>query len=113
MDVHVPRPVLNGLRLRHVDVLTAQEDNGERLGDAELLDRANRLGRVLFSQEEDLFREAAPRQRSGEAFVGVIYGHQLRVSIGQCISDLELIAKVGELKDLANRVEYLRLSQSS
>jgi hypothetical protein len=31
------------------------------------------------------------------------------VTIGQCIRDLEMIAKVGEPEDLAGRVEFLPL----
>jgi hypothetical protein len=92
-----------------VDVLTAQEDDRRRLRDDKLLDRATSLGRVLFTQDDDLLREAAERQRHGVAFAGVIYGHQLKVAIGQCIRDLELLAKTSEPADCANRVEYLPL----
>jgi hypothetical protein len=109
MDVHVHAAITEGLRLRGVDVLTAQEDDARRLLDPALLDRATALGRVLFTQDDDLLREAAERQRHGVAFAGVIYGHQLKVTIGQCISDLALIAKVNEPEDCANRVEYLPL----
>jgi hypothetical protein len=63
----------------------------------------------LFTQDKGLLREATQRQRRGEAFSGVIYGHQLLVTIGQCIRDLELIALAGEPADVANRVEYLPL----
>ena len=56
MDVHVRRAITEGVRLRGVDVFTAQEDGATRLSDAELLDRATALGRVLFSQDEDLLR---------------------------------------------------------
>jgi hypothetical protein len=45
----------------------------------------------------------------GAGFGGVIYAHQERITIGQCISDLELIAGACELADLANQVEYLPL----
>ena len=107
MDVHVHRAITTGLRLRSVDVITAQEDGYDRASDSELLDRATELGRVLFSQDEDLLAEAKERQISGKEFAGVIYGHQLRVTIGQCVVDLELIAKAGDAKDIANRVEYL------
>jgi len=48
------------------------------------------------------------RQRSGVTFAGVVYAHQLRVSIGQSVAELELIAKVSELGEWVNRVEYLR-----
>jgi predicted nuclease of predicted toxin-antitoxin system len=112
MDVHVPYAITTGLRLRGVDVLTAQEDGTRRFLDAILLDRATTLGRVLFSQDEDLLSEAAQRQYSGQTFAGVIYAHQLKVTIGQCINDLELIACVGEPEEFANRVEYLPLRES-
>jgi hypothetical protein len=57
----------------------------------------------------DLLREAKARQTGGQAFAGVIYAHQWRVTIGRCIEDLEVIAKVSEPEDLRDRVEYLPL----
>ncbi len=68
MDVHVPLPVTRGLRRRGVDVLTAQEDNAQRLPDPQLLDRATGLGRLLFSEDSDLVAEAMRRQRDGVPF---------------------------------------------
>ena len=59
MDHHVPHPISSGLRIRGVSVLTAIEDAAERLADSDLLNRATALGRVLFSQDEDLLIEAA------------------------------------------------------
>jgi len=49
------------------------------------------------------------RQRNGITFAGVVYAHQLFVSIRQCIDELELIAKVTNRHDWINRVEYLPL----
>lgn len=109
MDVHVRWAITDGLRRRGVDVLTAQEDGSARLEDSELLDRATALGRVLFSQDKDLLREAKRRQQDEIPFAGVIYAHQLRITIGQTIDDLQLIATVAEPGDLENRVEYLPL----
>jgi len=40
---------------------------------------------VLFSQDNDLLAEGTRRQAAGIPFGGVIYAHQLRVSIGTCI----------------------------
>jgi len=54
MDVHIRRAITEGLRRRDVDVLTAQDDGSDRLPDAELLDRALALSRVVFSQDEDI-----------------------------------------------------------
>jgi hypothetical protein len=39
----------------------------------------------------------------------VIYAAQTRVSIGRCIYDLEVLAKVLDPPDMLNRVEYLPL----
>jgi hypothetical protein len=80
------------------------------MDDPDLPERAGALGRVVLNRDEDSLREAARRQQAGESFGGVIYAHQLRVTIGQCVRDLELIAKACEPGDLANQVMYLPLS---
>lgn len=109
MDHHIPRAITEGLRLRGVDVITAYEDGADKMGDAELLDRATKLGRVLFTQDDDLLFEGARRQKEGIPFGGIIYAHQMRVTIGACIHDLETIAKAGEAGDLSNKVQFLPL----
>jgi len=108
-DVHVPFAITAGLRIRGVDVQTAQADNALRLDDSPLLDRTTELGRVLFSQDKDLLKVGTERQRTGLAFAGVIYAHQLRVPIGRCVEDLELIAKATDLEEWLNRIEFLPL----
>lgn len=109
MDVHVPAAMTRGLLLRGVDVLTAQLDGHARSDDSDLLDRAAELGRVLFSQDEDLLVEATMRQRSGQHFAGVIYAHQLSITLGGAIRDLEILAQAGTFEEFADRVEYLPL----
>ncbi|MCM0593378.1 MAG: DUF5615 family PIN-like protein [Gloeotrichia echinulata IR180] len=109
MDEHVRRAITIGLRLRNVDILTVQEDGRAGTPDPILLDRATELGRVIFSQDQDFLIEANRRQAEGIAFLGVIYASQLSVSIGDCIRELEIIAKASEQEDLANLVLYLPL----
>lgn len=109
MDVHVRRAVTEALQEREVDVLTSQADSTTELEDPDLLDRATELGRVLFSQDADLLAEATRRQRSGIPFAGVVYAHQLYVTVGQCVRDLEVIAKAGEPAEFENRVQFLPL----
>lgn len=109
MDHHVPRQITHGLRLRGIDVVTAFEDGAHELDDTDLLIRATSLGRALFTRDDDLLVIARDWQREGIPFSGVVYAHQLRVSIGRCIDDLELIAQVGAPGDLANSVCYLPL----
>ena len=108
-DVHVPFAITADLRIRGVDVLTAQADAASRFEDPALLARATHLGRVLFSQDDDLLKLAATWQANGTTFSGLIYAHQLRISIGQCVSDLELIATATDPHEWTNRVEFLPL----
>jgi predicted nuclease of predicted toxin-antitoxin system len=108
-DHQFPRPVAIQLRLRSVDVLTAEQDGAARTRDPALLDRATSLGRVLVTADADLLAEASMRQRTGVIFAGVIYVHQLDLAIGRCVADLELIAKATGPEEVANQVTYLPL----
>jgi len=109
MDVHVPLVITETLRRRGVNVLRAQEDKAERMEDSALLDRASALKRVLFTQDDDFLVECAKRQANLIPFFGLIYAHQMKITIGQCVRDLNLIANVYDPSDIENRVEYLPL----
>jgi hypothetical protein len=109
MDEHVPKPITVSLRARGADVLTAQEDEHRETDDAILLDRATELGRVMISFDADMLRETARRQQEGGSFAGLVFAHPTRISIGECIRDLEIIAKAGEPADLADQIVYLPL----
>ena len=109
MDENVIGAISRALRSRGVDVLTAQEDGGKGAPDPQVLDRATEIGRVLFTQDDDLLREATKRQRQGASFSGVIYAHQQDVSIGGCVDDLELIAAACDPEEFTGRVRFLPL----
>jgi predicted nuclease of predicted toxin-antitoxin system len=108
-DQHVPAAIARALRLRGIDVLTAYEDGAEEFEDEAVLARANVLGRVLFTQDEDLLTIAHRHQAEALPFSGVVYAHQLRVSVGRCVADLELIANGSSPVEMTNRVEFLPL----
>ncbi|HWS99273.1 MAG TPA: hypothetical protein VN256_03300 [Pyrinomonadaceae bacterium] len=74
-----------------------------------MLDRASESGRVLFTHDDDLLMEAARRQEVEGKFAGVIYAHQLNITVGQCIEDLELITQATESAEWIGRVTYLPL----
>ena len=109
MDVHVPLAITRGLRRRKVDVLTSQQDGTTELPDEKLLDRATELQRVFFTRDQDLLTEAAKRLRAGRKFASVIFARQMDVSVGQCVADLEIIAKTGSPEDVHGQVLYLPL----
>jgi predicted nuclease of predicted toxin-antitoxin system len=109
MDENVIGSITRGLRQRGVDVLTVLQDGRTGITDTEVLDRATELDRVLFTYDDDFLREAAVRASMQQHFVGISYAHQNRISIGQCVDQLELIAHAGNPEDFVNRVEYLPL----
>jgi predicted nuclease of predicted toxin-antitoxin system len=109
MDVHVNKTIAEGLRLRGVDVLRAQEDGRGEATDPELLDRATTLNRVMVTFDTDFLQEARRRQYAGQAFSGIVYSRQSQVEIGQWIEDLELMARCLEPDDVRDRVTFLPL----
>ena len=109
LDVHIPRAIVHGLRLRGVDLLTAREDGTERFADDAILARATSLGRILVTSDHDFLAIGDAWQTAGRQFSGIILVHPLRVSIGAAVKDLELIGKAAESVDLANRIEFLPL----
>jgi hypothetical protein len=109
MDEHVPRAITAALRLRGIDVITVQEDGRRGASDSEVLDRATELKRLLFSQDTDLLVEARSRTAAGITFFGVVYAHRLRVAVGVCVRDLDLIAKASNSSELQNQVLFLPL----
>jgi hypothetical protein len=107
MDQHVKKEITEQLRRRGVDVLTAFEDSSDQLPDEQLLDRVAALGRVLFTQDIRFKALAENWQRQGRPFAGLAFGHQLGGSIGQYVSNLELIAKATEPADWVSYIEHL------
>ena len=109
MDVHVRRALTQNLQLKGVDVLTAQADGASELEDDQLLDRATELGRAVFTHDTDFLRVGAERRRAGAHFADIVFAHQVEVTIGQCMHDLEVIAKAGEAADADDEIIFLPL----
>jgi hypothetical protein len=109
MDVHVPQTITDQLRQSGVDVLTVIEDGRGEADDAELLERARMLGRVLFTQDIRFRVRAEDWQRQGRDFAGLVFAHPLRATIGQLVFDLELIAQGTTPADWHNVVAHLPL----
>lgn len=108
-DHHVPVSIAEGLRERGVDVLTTSADNSGDWSDEAILQRATDLGRIVFTQDMDFLRIAREWNDGRRDFTGIVFAHQLSITIGQAIRELELIAMCMEPDDMKNRVEYLPL----
>jgi hypothetical protein len=108
-DVHVPGPVILQLRLRGVDIVAATEEGHDRKTDKELLIISTSMGRVMVTQDIRFRVLAEDWQRQGRLFTGLIFAHQRRVSFGEMVGDLELIARATDPAFWLNRVEQLPL----
>jgi hypothetical protein len=108
-DVHVPGPVILQLRLRGVNIAAATEEGHERKTDEELLDISTVSSRVMVTQDIRFRVLAEDWQRTGRSFASLVFAHQRRVSFGEMIRDLEVIAKATDPSFWINRIEQLPL----
>lgn len=109
MDHQVRSAVTTGLRQRGIDVLTAHEDDAADADDERILSRATKLGRIVYTNDDDFLEIAARWLREGRPFSGVAYAHQQSVTDSQAIESLDLIAKAVDADYMRSRVEYLPL----
>jgi hypothetical protein len=107
MDQHVPAAITGALAVRGIDVLTAHDDGLADADDQTILDRATELGRVVFTRDRDFLVLGRAAQSSGVKFSGIIYAHQLHVTIGQAVRDLELICQSLTPDEIRSQVYFL------
>jgi predicted nuclease of predicted toxin-antitoxin system len=103
IDEQVSKKLIKGLRAFEVDVLTVQEDGFASMSDADILDRANYLGRVVVTFDRHFLVEARRRLDNNISFYGVIRIRSKNFSAGKIIDDLRLIAEVEEPKSFINQ----------
>ena len=109
MDQHVAVSISLAMRERGVDVLTAYEDDHYDAEDEVILARATELQRVVFTRDRDFLAIGRASQSSGTEFYGIVYAHQLQVTIGQAIRDLDLICQLLSADEIRNQIFYLPL----
>jgi hypothetical protein len=109
MDAHFPAPITRQLRRRQVQALVATEQKTNQIPDDELLELASSMGHVVVTFDI-LFRVMAEDWiRQGRDFAGLVWVDSRRVTFGQAIEALELIAKVYEPSEMKNQVKFIPL----
>ena len=102
MDEHEHPAITRGLRLRGIDVLTAQDAHMLGVSDEKHLKLATSLGRVVFTNDDDFLK----LHSVGFEHAGIAFAHQ-RASIGRVVRALTLIHEILSDEEMANRVEFL------
>jgi len=102
-DEHMKSVIARQLRLRGIDVLTAQEAGraGQEIPDPDQLAYATSLGRVTVTRDHH-FEVLAYTHRPHAGIIRL----QKEDSIGRYVEFLEYAARVFEPEDMRNQLEY-------
>ena len=101
-DESVNVAIVEGLKRRGVDAFSARDAGKLGLSDEEQLEFAMRNRAVIFTHDVDFLRMALDREHHG-----IIYVHQQKVSIGECVRRLKRIVEVKSPEEMRNQVIFL------
>ena len=101
-DEHVAKSVVTGLRQRGIDVVSVPEARSRGATDREHLRWALAQRRVIVTHDADFLRLHADSQ----SHAGIVYASQ-RISVGDLIRGLTLIARVLDADAMHGHVEFL------
>jgi hypothetical protein len=105
-DEHVHQGITAGLRLRGMDVVTAQERGQRNTDDEILLATATGEGRLMLTNDVDFLRLHNEWMTAGKTHAGIVFWPQ-RFPIGEAIRRIRLYATPTDAADAANTVRYL------
>ena len=105
-DENVKAAVVDGLRRRGMDIVTAQERGQRNVDDELLLQMATDEGRIFLSNDSDLLRIAAGWAKVGRAHAGIVYWKQ-HLKTGLAIRRLLEFALRTSPTDAADRIRFL------
>jgi hypothetical protein len=105
-DEHVKSAIVEGLRRRGMDVVTAQERGQRQADDEVLLANAAAEGRLLLSNDADFLRIHSEWMAAGRAHAGIVYWPQDR-AVGEVIRRAFQYALQTPPADAANAVKFL------
>ena len=102
-DQHFPGPVVQGLRNRGIDVVTAQEAGRCGAADPDQLAFASFAGRVVLTFDPDFIE----LHNAGITHAGIAWCPAVKYSIGDLIRALILLHGVLTASEMKNHLEHL------
>lgn len=94
--------MVEGLRRRGVNVSSAKDLGKLGLTDEQQIKVANTRRAVIFTHDVDFIRMATERHHPG-----IIYVHQQKLSVGECINRLKAIAETKSPAEMRNQIVFL------
>jgi len=90
------------LKRRGVEAFSAKDIGKLGLTDEEQIKVATKKQAVIFTHDVDFLRIAIRKQHPG-----IIYVHQQKLTIGECIRRLKAIAETKSPEEMRNRIIFL------
>ncbi len=103
-DENIEASIIEGLRRRKINVVSAVELGYRGKSDEFHLTKASELEAVVLTHDVDFLKLASMPDMKHR---GVIFSHSKNVSIGECIRGVELITSVLTDHDMRNHIEFL------
>lgn len=103
LDECLSPAIARQLRRRGIDIVSVHELGLTGESDANHLERASEMGRVLVTADPDFLAIATNKKRHS----GIVFGSQIDHSIGDWVLALELVCSVYSSNDMIDHVEYL------
>lgn len=106
-DESVSVAIAEGLKRRGVDAFTARDAGNLGLSDEEQLIYAGKEKATIFTHDTDFIQIAAKWVEEGGTHHGIIYCHQKKYPIGECVRKLRMLTALLTYEDMVNHIEFL------
>ncbi len=99
--------IVEGLRRRGVDASSARDTDNLGLTDEEQLSYGCKEKSTIFTHDTDFLQIGARWMEEGKTHHGIIYCHQKRYSIGECVRKLRMLTSLLSSEDMVDHIEFL------
>jgi len=103
-DENIERTIIEGLRRRGIDIISAVEIGYKGKSDLFHIKKANEMKAVILTHDVDFLRIVDTMKIKHR---GIIFAHSKDLSIGECIRGVELIVNVLDEREMENHIEFL------
>jgi len=104
IDESVNIVITEGLKRRGIDVWSAKDVGKLGQTDEEQLKYAFRERAVIFTHDDDFLSMVSKSERE---HYGIIYVHQQKLSIGECIRRVKNLVETKSVEEMRNHIEFL------
>jgi len=94
--------IVEGLKRRGVEAFSAKDAGKLGLTDEEQIEVATRNRAVIFTHDVGFLRMATEKEH-----LGIIYVHQQKLSVGDCIRRLKTLVETRSPEEMCNKIKFL------